>query len=97
MAYKISDEIIENVSILAKLELSETEREQAKKDMGSMLAYIDKLKELDTSGAEPLPHIFPAENVFREDEVVNGDEHEKMLGNAPAKKEGCFLVPKTVV
>ena len=54
MANHISDETIEYVGILAKLELNEEEKEQAKKDMESMLDYIDKLNELDTEGVEPL-------------------------------------------
>ena len=86
MANVISDETIEYVGILAKLELSEDEKEQAKKDMGSMLDYIDKLNELDTSGVEPMSHVFPVHNVFREDVVVNGDAREKMLANAPEKR-----------
>ena len=67
MANIISDETIEYVGILAKLELSEEEKEQAKADMGKMLDYIDKLNELDTSGVEPMSHVFPVNNVFRED------------------------------
>ena len=66
MANIISDETIEYVGILAKLELSPEEKEQAKKDMGSMLDYIDKLNELDTGGVEPMSHVFPVNNVFRE-------------------------------
>ena len=73
MANVISDETIEYVGILAKLELSEEEKENAKKDMEEMLDYIDKLGELDTSGVEPLSHVFPVHNVFREDEV---NEHD---------------------
>lgn len=96
MANVISDETIEYVGILAKLELSEEEKEQAKKDMGSMLDYIDKLNELDTSGVEPMSHVFPVHNVFREDVVVNGDNREKILANAPKEKDGSFVVPKTV-
>ncbi|MDD6233038.1 Asp-tRNA(Asn)/Glu-tRNA(Gln) amidotransferase subunit GatC [Frisingicoccus sp.] len=96
MANIISDETIEYVGILAKLELSEDEKEQAKKDMGSMLDYIDKLNELDTSGVEPMSHVFPVHNVFREDVVVNGDIHEQMLANAPKEKDDSFMVPKTV-
>ena len=69
--------------------------EQAKKDMESMLDYIDKLNELDTEGVEPLSHVFPVHNVFREDEVTNGDDRENMLKNAPQKKEGTYMVPKT--
>ncbi len=91
----ISDETIEYVGILAKLELSEEEKEQAKKDMGSMLDYIDKLNELDTTGIEPMSHVFKVQNVFREDVVTNGDESEKTLKNAPGEKDDMFMVPKT--
>ena len=95
MANIISDETIEYVGILSKLELSEEEKEQEKKDMGSMLDYIDKLNELDTTGIEPMSHIFPVYNVFREDVVTNGDESEKTLKNAPGEKDNMFMVPRT--
>ena len=95
MANKISDETIEYVGILAKLELNEEEKEQAKKDMESMLDYIDKLNELDTEGVEPMSHVFPVQNVFREDVVTNGDESEKTLKNAPGEKDNMFMVPRT--
>ena len=96
MANVISDEMIEYVGILAKLELSDEEKEQAKQDMGRMLDYIDQLNELDTSGVEPMSHVFPVENVFREDVVTNGDDRDAMLANAPESKDGAFKVPKTV-
>ena len=95
MANIISDETIEYVGILAKLELSDEEKEQAKKDMGNMLDYIDMLNNLDTEGVEPMSHVFPVNNVFREDVVTNGDNREQMLANAPQKKEGTYMVPKT--
>ena len=95
MANIISDETIEYVGILAKLELSDEEKEQAKKDMANMLDYIDTLNELDTSGVEPMSHVFPVNNVFREDVVTNGDDREEILANAPEAKEGAFVVPKT--
>ena len=95
MANIISDETIEYVGILAKLELSDEEKEQAKKDMSNMLYYIDTLNELDTSGVEPMSHVFPVNNVFREDVVTNGDDREEILANAPEAKEGAFVVPKT--
>ena len=96
MANVISDETMEYVGILAKLELSEEEKEAAIKDMESMLDYIDKLNELDTTGVEPMSHVFPVQNVFREDVVVNGDDRENILKNAPEEKDGSFVVPKTV-
>ena len=61
-----------------------------------MLDYIDKLNELDTTGVEPMSHVFPVKNVFREDVVVNGDDRENILKNAPEEKDGSFMVPKTV-
>ena len=96
MAERITDETMEYVEILAKLELTEEERAQAKADMSRMLDYIDMLNELDTEGVEPMSHIFPVNNVFREDVVENGDDRERMLANAPRKKDGAFMVPKTV-
>lgn len=95
MANIISDETIEYVGILAKLELSSEEKEQAKQDMANMLDYIDTLNELDTSGVEPMSHVFPVNNVFREDVVTNGDERDATLANAPERKDGAFVVPKT--
>lgn len=95
MANVITDETIEHVGILAKLELSDEEKEQAKKDMGRMLDYIDKLAELDTEGIEPMPHVFEVHNVFREDVVTNGDGSADALANAPAHEDQMFQVPKT--
>ena len=91
----ISDETIEYVGNLEKLELSDEEKEAAKKYMGRMLDYIDKLGELDTTGVEPMSHVFPVQNVFREDVVTNGDESEQTLANAPGEKDNMFVVPKT--
>ena len=96
MANVIDDATIEYVGILAKLELSDEEKEQAKKDMASMLDYIDKLGELDTTGIQPMSHVFPVENVMREDVVTNGDGSEETLANAPERHDTSFVVPKTV-
>lgn len=96
MANVISDETIEYVGILAKLELGPEEKERAKKDMGEMLDYIDQLNELDTSGVEPMSHVFPVQNVFREDVVTNGDGSRDTLANAPEEKDQGFVVPRTI-
>ena len=95
MANVISDETIEYVGILAKLELSGEEKERAKKDMADMLDYIDQLSELDTTGVEPMSHIFPLHNVFREDVVTNGDDSANTVKNAPQEKDNMFRVPRT--
>ena len=92
----IDDTVMENVEILAKLALTEEEREKAKEKMQEMLDYVDKLNELDTEGIEPLAHTFSVGNVFREDVVTNNDDRDAMLANAPGCKEGQYQVPKTV-
>lgn len=95
---RITDETIDYVSILAKLELSDEAREQAKIDMNNMLDYFDELNQLDTEGVEAVSHVSPVCNVFREDNVVirSQEDHENTLANAPKQKDGCFVVPKTV-
>lgn len=97
---RITDETMEYLEILAKLTLSEKEREQAKQDLEKMLDYVDQLKELDTSKVEPMTHVFAETNVFREDIVTNGEHEEQnrknTLANAPAVKNGMLMVPRTV-
>lgn len=95
MANNITEDIVDHVGILAKLELTEEEREGARRDMNRMLDYFDKLSELDTSGVEPMSHIFPLQNVFREDVVTGGDGSAETLQNAPEQKDNMFVVPKT--
>ena len=96
MANRVDDATIEYVGILAKLELSQEERQAAKREMSRMLDYVDKLNELDTEGVEPMSHLFPVHNVFREDEVANTDSREQILANAPEQKDGAFKVPRTI-
>lgn len=92
----VDDKTIDYVAALAKLDLSQAERESAKKDLGNILEYMEVMNELDTENMEPMSHAFPLTNVFREDVVTNGSDRENLLANAPEQKDGCFIVPKTV-
>lgn len=92
----IEEYTIEHVGVLAQLELTPQEKKQAKADMEGMLAYVDKLKELNTESVEPMTHLFPVQNVFREDVVTGEDASERMLAGAPARKENMFVVPRTI-
>lgn len=94
--HKISDEVMTNTELLAKLALTDEEREKSRQEIEKILGYVDKLNELDTEGVEPLISLFPVENVFREDKVVNGDMRDELVDLAPRKKDGQYLVPKTV-
>lgn len=90
------DYAIEHVGILAQLELTPDEKRQARDDMRGMLAYVDKLKELDTEGVEPLTHVNPVQNVFRDDVVTGADCSAQMLAGAPVQKNHMFVVPRTI-
>ena len=92
---QITDETIEYVGILAKLELSDEEKERAKKDMNEMLDYVGKLSELDTTNVEAMSHTFPVSNVMREDVVTNGDDKDNMLKNAPESNGDAYIGPET--
>lgn len=96
MANVISDETMEYIEILAKLALSDEEKKQAKQDMERMLDYIDKLNELDTEGTEPMSHVFPVSNCFREDVVSSRDGRASLMANAPEERENQLVVPKTI-
>ena len=93
---KIDEATMDNVEILANLALTPQERQKAMDEMEKILTYVEKLNELDTDQAEPLVHILPEVNVFREDQVTNGDGRKDSLANAPKAKEDQYIVPKTV-
>ena len=93
---KITEETIQYVAALAKLTVSEEEKKKVAKDLENILDYIATMDGLDTDGVEPMSHVLPIKNVFREDVVLNGDDREHLIKNAPKEKDGCFAVPKTV-
>ena len=96
MAEMITDKTMDEIEILAKLHLTEDEKEKSRQDLQQMLDYVDMLNQLDTSDVKPLTHIFPIKNVFREDVVLESTPKEELLKNAPKEKAGQFLVPKTI-
>ncbi|MGB4658863.1 MAG: Asp-tRNA(Asn)/Glu-tRNA(Gln) amidotransferase subunit GatC [Mobilitalea sp.] len=92
----INEDTIQYVSILAKLSVSEDEKAKIAEDLNHILDYIETMNELDTEGIDPMSHVLPIKNVFREDEVINGNNRDELMKNAPKSKDGCFAVPKTV-
>ena len=87
---------MEYLEILSQISLTEEEKQETAGELKKILAYMEKLEELDTDGVEPMSHVFPVQNVFREDIVEREDQWDALLENAPKKKEGQYLVPKTV-
>ena len=87
---------VDYVAHLARLELTPEEKKKIGAQLGSVLEYIEKLKEVDVSGVEPTAHAFPLVNVTRPDEVRPSLTNEEALRNAPAQANGLFMVPKIV-
>jgi aspartyl-tRNA(Asn)/glutamyl-tRNA(Gln) amidotransferase subunit C len=93
---KITRAEVEHVAKLARLELTDEEKETFTGQMDAILAYVDKLNELDTSNIIPTAHAVPMENAFREDQVVASIGVDNALANAPDRVEGFFRVPKVI-
>jgi len=87
---------VKYVAHLARLSLSADEEQKISAQLGDILGYIEKLKEVDVTGVEPTAHAFPLVNVTRLDEVRPSISNEEALRNAPAQANGLFLVPKIV-
>lgn len=92
----ITDEIIDYVSSLARLDLSAEEKTRIKGEIEKIIDYMDVLNTLDTTEVEPMSHVLPVTNVFREDTVAVSVPREEILANAPEVDDGAFRVPKTV-
>ena len=89
------DEVL-HVATLARLSLEPAEIELFTRQLNDILAYVEKLQELDTTGVAPLAHVVPVFNVLRPDAVTPCLDREAALSNAPAKENGAFLVPKII-
>jgi aspartyl-tRNA(Asn)/glutamyl-tRNA(Gln) amidotransferase subunit C len=87
---------VKYVAHLARLSLSPEEEHRIGEQLGHVLGYIEKLREVDVSGVEPTAHAFPLVNVVRPDEVRPSISHEDAMRNAPAQANGLFMVPKIV-
>jgi aspartyl-tRNA(Asn)/glutamyl-tRNA(Gln) amidotransferase subunit C len=87
---------VKYVAHLARLSLSPEEEQKIGEQLGHILGYIEKLKEVDVTGVEPTAHAFPLVNVVRPDEVRPSISQEDALRNAPAHATGLFIVPKIV-
>lgn len=93
---KITKEEVEHVARLARLELTEEEKERMRAQLDSILQYMEKLNELDTAGVEPTSHAIPMVNVMREDELRPCLPQEEALANAPDRQDLFFRVPRII-
>lgn len=92
----IDNATIEKLAQLARLEFSDSEKEELKKDLSKILSYMDKLNEINTDGVEPLVHVSDEVNVLREDVVKETITQQEALKNAPDKNSDYFKIPKVL-
>ncbi|MGQ9602561.1 MAG: Asp-tRNA(Asn)/Glu-tRNA(Gln) amidotransferase subunit GatC [Candidatus Bipolaricaulia bacterium] len=90
----ISREEVLHIAKLAKLKLTEEEVRLFQEQLGEILSYFRRLEEVDTSGVEPLKHILPLGQVWREDEPRESVPPEEALRNAPKRRDDYFEVPR---
>lgn len=93
---QVNDALIDKLSKLSMLQFNDEEREEIKADLEKMIGFVDKLKELDTSGVEPLLHMSNEINVLREDVPAHMITREEALKNAPHHDDIYFKVPKVI-
>lgn len=93
---EVNDDLINNLAQLAKLGFNDEEKVEIKDDLQKMIAFIDKLNELDTTGVEPLLHMSENVNMLRDDVVKGSISSKEALKNAPLHDDQFFKVPKVI-
>jgi len=85
---------VEHVAKLARLNLTEEEKEKFTRQLGDVLKYVEQMNEVDTTDVEPMAHSIDFVNVMRDDKVVYEQNKETLMQNAPQEENGFFKVPK---
>lgn len=93
---EVNDALVDKLANLARLKFNAAEKEEIKNDLQKMIAFVEKLDELDTTGVEPLLHMTNEVNVLRDDEIKGSVSREDALKNAPLHDEQFFKVPKVI-
>lgn len=87
---------IDKIATLARLRVSPVEAGEVAARIGEILAMIDRMRSVDTTGVEPLAHPLDAVQRLRADEITETDRRDELLALAPSSRDGLFLVPKVI-
>ena len=93
---KINRDVLDKIAHLARLEFDEKDAEKMMQDMTEIVEWVEKLKEVDTEGVEPLTTMSHEVNALRDDEIGEHVSHERALLHAPKKDADYFRVPKVL-
>ena len=90
---KVNDDLIHNLSRLARLDFNKEDKEKMKSDLSKILSFIDKLSKIETKNIKPLIYINSQTNIMRDDIIDNEITQKEALLNAPKKDSDYFKVP----
>lgn len=93
---EVNDLLVENLAKLARLSFNEQEKTEIKADLQQMISFVEKLKEVNTDGVQPLLHMSDNLNILRDDVVRGSISREEGLKNAPDADGTFFKVPKVI-
>jgi aspartyl-tRNA(Asn)/glutamyl-tRNA(Gln) amidotransferase subunit C len=93
---EVNDALVDKLAHLARLKFNDAEKQEIKTDLQRMIAFVEKLNELDLDGVEPMLHMSEEVNVLREDQVQGSVDRSEALKNAPSHDEQFFKVPKVI-
>jgi aspartyl-tRNA(Asn)/glutamyl-tRNA(Gln) amidotransferase subunit C len=93
---EVNDALIDKLAVLARLEFEPGEKERLKADLQKMIAFVEKLQELDTEGELPVLQMSSRTDVLRDDEIKNTLTRQEALRNAPLTDGVYFEVPKVI-
>jgi aspartyl-tRNA(Asn)/glutamyl-tRNA(Gln) amidotransferase subunit C len=93
---QVTPSLIDHLAHLARLEFNAEEKETIRFDLERMVNFVDKLKEIDTTGVVPLTHMSANKNIYREDVDVENISAAEGLKNAPNQNDQYFIVPKVI-
>ena len=91
-----NEQTIKTISNLARLRLPQEDEGKFIKDIGSILNWVEELKEVNIDGVEPLVSVSPRENAIREDKITDGGLQTELMANAPESVQGFYEVPRMV-
>lgn len=92
----VDKKTVEYVAKLAKIKVTEEEKEFLREQLSKIIDYIDKLKELDVEGVEPMRMLHTPKNIFRDDKVKSSPSGENILKNSPRRQDRYFKIPKVI-
>ena len=92
----VDNNTVKQIAYLARLGVEDDKLEETQQEFNKILAWVEELGEVDTTGVEPMISPYEENILLREDVVIEGTQSDKILANAPEKEFGYFVVPKVV-